>query len=243
MVGADDTPRPKPPRKDGHVSFAPGTFAGADLACLRGERLLFRGLGFSLAPGGALVLIGPNGSGKSSLLRLLAGLLAPAAGGLTWEGRPVADDREAQRARVLYLGHLEGLKPTLTVGEMLRLHARLRGGRGDPAVTAAALAVLGIGTLVDTPGRQLSAGQRRRVGLARLLVCPAPVWLLDEPTVGLDQAGLAAFRIAAATHRRAGGAIVAATHADLGLADVQPLAPADFAPDPADLGAELEDVA
>jgi heme exporter protein A len=206
---------------------------------LRSERLLFRGLGFSLAPGGALVLIGPNGSGKSSLLRLLAGLLPPAAGRLTWNGRPVAEDREAQRARMLYLGHLEGLKPTLTVDEMLRLHARLRGGSGDPAATAAALAALGIGALIDTPGRQLSAGQRRRVGLARLLVCPAPVWLLDEPTVGLDQAGLAAFRAAAATHRGAGGAIVAATHADLGLVDAQQLAPADFAPDLAD----LEDVA
>jgi len=215
----------------------PGTFAGTDLACLRGERLLFRGLGFSLAPGGALVLTGPNGSGKSSLLRLLAGLLAPAEGELTWDGKPVAEDAEAQRARLLYLGHQEGLKPTLTVGEMLALHARLRGGRAAPAGLAAALDALGIGGLMDVPGRQLSAGQRRRVGLARLLVHPAPLWLLDEPTVGLDEAALAAFRAVAGGHRRAGGMIVAATHADLGLAGARELAPADFAPDAAALEA------
>jgi heme exporter protein A len=214
--------------------FETGTFAGADLACVRGERLLFAGLGFTLEPGAALVLTGPNGSGKSSLLRLLAGLLPPAAGALRWNGRPVADDREAQRARLLYLGHQEGLKPTLTVGEMLRLHARLRGAPADPG---GALEALGIGGLADLPGRQLSAGQRRRVGLARLLVCPAPLWLLDEPTVGLDAAGLAAFRAIAAAHRRAGGAIVAATHAELGLADARSLAPAGFAPDEAALEA------
>ena len=219
--------------------FETGTFAGTDIACIRGERLLFRGLGFALEPGGALVLTGPNGSGKSSLLRLLAGLLPPAHGELTWNGRPVAADREAQRARLLYLGHLEGLKPTLTVGEMLDLHARLRGRPTDPAD---ALAALGIDGLVDVPGRLLSAGQRRRVGLARLLVCPAPLWLLDEPTVGLDAAGLAAFRAIAAAHRRAGGAIVAATHAELGLAGADNLAPADFAPDWATDGAALEAV-
>jgi heme exporter protein A len=216
--------------------FETGTFAGTELACIRGERRLFRGLGFALEPGAALVLTGPNGSGKSSLLRLLAGLLPPAAGDLTWNGRPVADDREAQRARLLYLGHQEGLKPTLTVGEMLRLHALLRGAPGDPG---AALDALGIGGLIDLPGRFLSAGQRRRVGLARLLLCPAPLWLLDEPTVGLDATGLAAFRAIAASHRRAGGAIVAATHAELGLTGARSLAPVDFAP----AQAMLEDVA
>jgi heme exporter protein A len=221
-------------------AFVPGTLAGTALACVRGERLLFRGLGFVLEPGGALVLTGPNGSGKSSLLRLLAGLLPAAAGVLAWNTRPVDEDREAQRARLLYLGHQEGLKPTLTVGEMLDLHARLRGHAADPAGALGALGALGIGALLDVPGRLLSAGQRRRVGLARLLVCPAPLWLLDEPTVGLDEAGLAAFRAIAAAHRRAGGAIVAATHADLGLAGAESLAPADFAPDWSADGAALD---
>ena len=205
----------------------PGTFAGSDLACVRGERLLFRGLGFTLAPGGALVLTGPNGSGKSSLLRLMAGLLPPAAGTLTWDGQPVGDAPEAQRARLAFLGHQDALKPTLTVRETLDLHARLHGQRAD---AAAALDTLGVARLIDTPGRQLSAGQRRRVALARLLVAPAPLWLLDEPTVGLDETGLAAFRAIAAAHRRAGGALVAATHSDLGLGNAHVLTPAAFAP-------------
>ena len=214
--------------------FEPGTLAGTDLACLRGDRLLFRGLGFTLAPGAALVLTGPNGSGKSSLLRMLAGLLPPAAGVLTWNGTAVSEQAEAPRARVHYLGHRDAIKPTLTVAEMVGLHGRLRGGAGD---VGAALAALGIGALADTPGRHLSAGQRRRVALARLLVAPAPVWLLDEPTVGLDDAALAAFRAIAAAHRQIGGAIIAATHTDLGLDAAQRLAPADFAPDLADLEA------
>src|SRR3954464_10440240 len=96
------------------AAFEPGTFAGSDLACLRGDRLLFRGLAFDLAPGTALVLTGPNGSGKSSLLRMLAGLLEPAAGTLTWNGRPVSEEAAAQRARVHYLGHRDAIKPTLT---------------------------------------------------------------------------------------------------------------------------------
>jgi len=224
------------PRHPGPIDrpFEAGTFAGSDLACLRGDRLLFRRLGFGLAPGTALVLTGPNGSGKSSLLRMLAGLLQPAAGTLTWNGRPVAEEAEAQRTRVHYLGHRDAIKPTLTVGEMVALHGRLRGGSGD---VGAALTALGIEGLIDTPGRHLSAGQRRRVALARLLVAPAPVWLLDEPTVGLDDAALAAFRAIAAAHRAAGGAIIAATHTDLGLDAAQRLAPADFAPDLADLEA------
>jgi len=221
-------------------AFRPGTFAGAGLACVRGDRLVFRGLGFTLAPGDALVLGGPNGSGKSSLLRLMAGLLVPTAGALTWDGVPVDADREAQRARIGYLGHLDALKPALTVRETLTLHARLHGGRAD---VAAALAALGVTALIDRPCRFLSAGQRRRVALARLLVAPAPLWLLDEPTVGLDEAGLAAFRAAAAAHRRAGGAIVAATHAALGLADAATVTPADFAPTADDVSDLIEAVA
>jgi heme exporter protein A len=211
-----------------------GTFAGRELACVRGERLLFRGLSFVLPPGGALVLSGPNGSGKSSLLRLMAGLLPPASGALTWDGRPVGDAPEAQRARLAYLGHLDALKPTLTVGETLALHAGLRGRRAD---VAAALDALALGALGDTPCRQLSAGQRRRVALARLVVAPAPLWLLDEPTVGLDDAGLAAFRAIAVAHRRVGGALVAATHSALGLTDAPVLMPAAFAPSRTELEA------
>jgi heme exporter protein A len=215
---------------------APGIFAGTDLACIRGDRLLFRRLGFAVGPGGALVLTGANGSGKSSLLRLMAGLLAPAAGALSWAGRPIAEDREAQRGRTHYLGHQDAIKPTLTVRETLALHARLRGADTGPAIENA-LEKLGIDHLIDLPGRQLSAGQKRRVGLARLVLCPAPLWLLDEPTVGLDTDGLAAFAAICAAHRASGGVIVAATHADLGIGPTDRLEPEAFAPDPADLEA------
>src|SRR5690348_16180992 len=160
-------------------------FTGSDLACWRGERLVFRGLSFALGPGGALVLVGPNGSGKSSLLRMMAGLLPPLSGTLAWDDRPVATDREAHRARLGYLGHLDAIKPGLTVREHLAWHAALGEVPHESAHLDAALSALGIAALADSPGRQLSAGQRRRVALARLALRPAALWLLDEPTVGL----------------------------------------------------------
>lgn len=201
-----------------------GTFEGQDLACRRGGRILFRDLGFRVEPGGALALVGPNGSGKSSLLRLMAGLLAPVAGALQWNGRPVDDEH---RGRLGYIGHLDAVKAPLTVREMLTFHARLQGSGGDPEAAARAF---GLGAAIDLPGRYLSAGQRRRLSLARLLVAPRPLWLLDEPTVGLDEDGLAAFAALAGLHRRGGGMIVVSTHAALGLAEVATLRPAAFAP-------------
>jgi heme exporter protein A len=208
-------------------------FSGTDLVCLRGERLLFAGLDFTLAAGEMLVLAGPNGSGKSSLLRLMAGLLPPLAGTLAWNGAPVARDREAHRARLGFLGHLDAIKPTLTVREHLVWHAAL--GEEDATAPAidAALASLGIAHLAELPGRQLSAGQRRRLGLARLRVRQASLWLLDEPTVGLDEDGVARFRTEIARHCGAGGMAVVATHIELGLDTIatRALRPADFAPE------------
>src|SRR5262245_24320711 len=107
------------------------TFSGADLACLRGERLVFRGLAFALAAGGALLLHGPNGSGKSSLMRLMAGLGTPAQGTIAWDGQPIDDDPEAHRARLHYVGHLDAVKPTLTVAENIAFQAALRGAPPD----------------------------------------------------------------------------------------------------------------
>ncbi len=189
--------------------------SGRDLACLRGERMVFEGLGFDLAPGGALVLTGPNGSGKTSFLRLVAGLLRPAAGSLAWRGRPVSDDPDALRAELHYVGHLDAVKPLLTVSENLAFWARLRGGG---AVTEA-LAGFGLTALADVPARFLSSGQRRRVALARLLAAPAALWLLDEPTVGLDSESIEALTTAMAAQRDGGGMVIAATHATLALRD------------------------
>jgi len=209
-----------------------------DLACLRGDRLVFAGLGFRVAPGGALLLVGPNGSGKSSLLRLLAGLARPFRGTLAWDGRPVAEDPDAHRARLAYVGHLDAVKPALTVQESMAFWAGLSGAPDPQAAAAAALERTGIGRLSETAGRLLSAGQKRRAALARLFVAPRPLWLLDEPTVALDRAAVAQLERAAAAHRADGGMVVASTHADFDLPGADVLRLDGFAVDPLDDGGE-----
>jgi heme exporter protein A len=183
-----------------------------DLACRRGERAIFAGLSFRLAPGEALLLLGANGSGKSSLLRLLAGLLTPAEGRLLWDGTDALTDRAAHATRLRYLAHQEALKPSLTATENLDFFARLWGG-----TPAAALARLDLSPLADLPVRLLSAGQRRRLALARLALAPVPLWLLDEPTLGLDAAAVGRLGGLLASHRAAGGMVLAATHLPLPL--------------------------
>ena len=205
-------------------------FEGRDLLCVRGERCVFEGLSFAVAAGGLLVLTGPNGSGKSSLLRIMAGLLRPAAGALLWDGAPVRDDPDAQAARLQYLGHLDAVKPVLSAAENLIFWAALHGG-GAAEVTRA-LDGFGLAALAEVPGRMLSAGQKRRVALARLLAAPAEVWLLDEPTVGLDTASLARLTGAIAAHRAGGGRVVVATHGAPEAPDAEVLELGDFAPGP-----------
>jgi heme exporter protein A len=214
-----------------------GDLVGEALACRRGGRLVFAGIDFSLTPGGALLLTGNNGSGKSSLLRLIATLLAPAAGRLLWRGEPVSSDPARYRAAILYAGHLDAIKPALTAGETLRFWAALRGAR-HPAI-AAALDRFGLLPLADRPCRFLSAGQRRRLALARLVVCPAPVWLLDEPTAALDGDGEARLLAAIAGHRAAGGRLVIATHLPLALPDARTIRLDDYAVAPDDALAAL----
>jgi heme exporter protein A len=198
-------------------------FTGEALTCLRGERLVFENLSFRAHPGEALLLTGPNGSGKSSLLRLMAGLLAPAAGRLIWDGAAVADDRERHRERLHYVGHLDALEPALTVVENLAFYAALRGGPGSTQTLDEAMAKFRLERLADTPARFLSQGQRRRAALARVLVAPAPLWLLDEPTLALDDASLAALGSVLNDHLAGGGHVVAATHAPIAVARAQRL--------------------
>ena len=185
-----------------------------DLACWRGERLVFAGLGFTLAPGAALQLLGPNGAGKSTLLRVLAGLLPPFDGSVTWDGEDTRIEPAAHARRTRYLGHQDALKPALTARENLAFQARLAGGDVD-----AALAAMDLTPLAELPARLLSAGQKRRLALARLALAPAPLWLLDEPTLGLDVASVARFGAMLAAHRAQGGAVLAATHLPLPLPD------------------------
>jgi heme exporter protein A len=205
-----------------------------DLACRRGERLVFAGLSFRLPPGGVLVLTGANGSGKTSLLRLVATLMAPAAGRLIWGAAAVESDIAGYRARLHYVGHQEGIKPALMPRENLAFWAALRGCGRRQAATAldAALAAFGLEAVADWPCRWLSAGQRRRLALARLLVAPAPIWLLDEPIAALDTDGRERLEQAIALHRAAGGCVLAATHAPISLDGADTLILDDFAPLP-----------
>jgi heme exporter protein A len=213
-------------------------FAGDALACIRAERVVFKGLSFALADGGALRLTGPNGSGKSSLLRVMAGFIRPAAGSLTWDGADVTKDRETHGARLAFIGHLDAAKPVLTVDESVRFWARLYGADNPAQATAAALEALDLLRLADFPVRMLSSGQRRRLALCRLLSAPAKLWLLDEPTTGLDTASVARLEAVIAAHRQAGGLVVLATHTDVALPEAETLTLEDFAPEPAPIPAD-----
>ena len=196
-------------------------FQGNGLACRRGEVPVFEDLDFAVDAGEALWLAGPNGSGKSSLLRLMAGLLEPVAGIIRWNGEAIGDDREAHRARLRYLGHLDAVKPHLSVEENLRFWAEYwdtpLGG------IAPALARVGLSALRDAAGRRLSAGQRRRLALARLLLQPASLWLLDEPTAALDSDGVAVFTALVTECRAQGGIVVFSSHDVLELPDMRRL--------------------
>jgi heme exporter protein A len=183
-----------------------------NLAVLRGERTVFAGLSFTLAPGGAILVTGANGAGKSTLLRLLAGLLAPVEGRLLWDGADALADHAIHAGRLRYLSHQDAVKPALTARENLAFFARIWGGDTD-----AALAALALAPLAELPARVLSAGQKRRLALARLALAPAALWLLDEPTVGLDAASVERLEALLARHRAAGGMVLAATHLPLPL--------------------------
>lgn len=200
------------------ASFS-GIFAGRDLTCIRSERVVFAGLDFELAPGEALLLLGPNGSGKSSFLRLMAGLLRPATGALTWDGAPVSEDREAHGARCRYIGHLDAVKPVLTVAENIAFWVRTWAPEvaDVDAAVCRGLETFALDRFGDVPGRMLSAGQKRRVNLARLIAAPAPLWLLDEPTTALDKASIKVLEAAIAAHRAAGGMVALSTHSDVDL--------------------------
>jgi len=188
------------------------------LAAFRGERLVFRDLDFAVAPGGALLLTGPNGSGKSTLLRLLAGLLRPDAGLLLWDGEDALSNLPVHARRVAYVGHQDAVKPGLTAAENLHFAARLAGTHACEA-----LAAVGLEDLADLPARMLSAGQRRRLALARLALSRAPIWLLDEPTLGLDAASVERLGGLLKAHRARGGMAVVATHLALPVLEAMEL--------------------
>lgn len=191
-------------------------FSGSDLTCIRGERTVFQGLSFEVDAGGMLLLTGPNGSGKSSLLRLMAGLLQPANGIINWQDTDTREDPEAHNGRLHYVGHHDAIKPVLNVRENLRFWAEMHGGpaQADQRVMTA-LEGFGIPHLAEVPARFLSAGQRRRTSLARILAAPAPIWLLDEPTTALDKDAIESLEAVIADHRAAGGMAIISTHSPI----------------------------
>jgi heme exporter protein A len=185
-----------------------------EIAVDRGGRRIFSRVSFAARAGEALLLVGPNGSGKSSLLRAVAGFLPLAEGSIALEGgAPEAGVGEQAH----YLGHADALKGALTAGENLAFWADALGGDFTRAAWMAALDQLGLAHVADFPVHALSAGQKRRVALARLLVAPRPIWLLDEPTTALDAAAQRRFALVMRAHLAAGGLILAATHAPLDL--------------------------
>lgn len=188
------------------------------LVCARGGRTVFEDVSFSLGAGEALSVTGRNGAGKSSLLRQIAGLVRIADGAITLDG---GDPELAIAEQVHYLGHLDAVKPSLSVAENLRFWARYLGGQGPEVETAlAAVELAGIG---DLPAAYLSAGQRRRLSIARLVAVERPIWLLDEPASALDTAAQLRLAELMQAHLGGGGLIVAAVHGALGLALTQEL--------------------
>ncbi|MDD2795525.1 heme ABC exporter ATP-binding protein CcmA [Acidocella sp.] len=182
--------------------------SASNLSVFRGERLVLTNISFSLSAGGILVLRGANGAGKSTLLRALAGLTPLAAGVLKWDGEDALHDLPSHAKRIAWLGHLDAVKPALTAAEHVPL---------------AALAPVGLTAYANLPARLLSAGQKRRLAIARVAASGKPLWLLDEPTTGLDAASLTRFSALCESHRQGGGMIIASTHTPLELTGVSVL--------------------
>lgn len=204
--------RRKTAASPGHApGLAPCALRITDLTVARGGAVLFASVDITLTPGQSLVVRGPNGSGKSSLLRVLAGLARPAAGAVTYTADHLDDPAEA----VAYLGHGDGLSPGETPRRHLRFCAQWTGAAAGGL--ASAIAAMDLGALMDIPAKRLSAGQRRRAALARIIASNRPVWLLDEPAAPLDSAARERLVAAFADHRQRGGIIITALHEALAL--------------------------
>lgn len=190
---------------------------GISLGCVRGDRELFKDVNFSLESGGLMQVRGPNGSGKTSLLRMLCGLSNPAAGEILWSGTSIRDLNGDYFATMTYIGHLSGTKDDLTVIENLRISSALAGFEINDAQASEALEYMGLGGREVLPVKVLSQGQRRRVALARLLVCETSLWILDEPLVALDVLAVKLIQGLLEQHLKQGGMVVMTTHQEIDL--------------------------
>ncbi|WP_025564970.1 cytochrome c biogenesis heme-transporting ATPase CcmA [Psychromonas sp. SP041] len=187
-----------------------------NLTCVREERVLFNNLNFALSPGEILHVEGPNGIGKTSLFRLLVGLSSPYSGDIYWQQQNIMSDRESYYQNMLYLGHKSGVKPELTALENLQFFHRLY----NPSVELDLWDILTLVGLVgyeNIPTAQLSAGQQRRVALARMWFSDCPLWILDEPFTAIDKSGVKVIENLLIKHAHKGGMIILTTHQDLSL--------------------------
>lgn len=199
-----------------HARPPPGTLHAAGLECLRGDEPVIDGLSFDVRGGEILQVLGANGSGKTTLLRVLAGLAQPDGGALQWRERALDTQPADWRGTLLYVSHAGGVTPTLTVAENL-VYAVALSGRPRRAPLDAVLQDMGLAPLRNALAGRLSAGQRQRVALARLLLIPAEAWLLDEPLTALDAAGKALVETMLVGHAARGGLAIVATHQALDL--------------------------
>jgi len=191
-----------------------------DLECVRGDLLLFSGLGFSLKPGELLHVKGANGSGKTTLLRTVCGLSLPESGEIQWDGISIRKQGDVFRNELTYIGHHNGVKDDLTVLENLRIATMLSGDRHSEDHLVDALVQIGLGERIDLPAKMLSQGQRRRVSLARLLLSQSKLWILDEPYTALDVAVIAVLQQVIAQHLQGGGMVLLTTHQDVDIEGV-----------------------
>ncbi len=194
------------------------------VTCLRDDAPLFEPISFTLAAGDVVQLEGANGIGKTTLLRALCGLASHAHGELLWRGRPLSAQRHLFATETLYIGHATGLKAALTARENLRWWSGLQGVHVDDGALDAALAEVGLTGYETSPCFQLSAGQQRRVALARLFLSPAPLWILDEPFTAIDRHGVARLEGWLAAHAGRGGAVLLTTHQPLSMAPLTRIA-------------------
>ncbi|MGB0843644.1 MAG: cytochrome c biogenesis heme-transporting ATPase CcmA [Alphaproteobacteria bacterium] len=218
----------------------PNVLGVTSLACVRGERPIFVDLDFKLSDGDLLQVSGRNGAGKSSLLRVLTGLLPYSHGALTWNNQNIEDCLPDYRQNLHYIGHKNPIKDRLTVFENLLIWAKILGQgttQNFTANTTAALEAFQLVSLKDIPARMLSSGQRRRLTLAKLLLQDRSLWVLDEPTVGLDHASVSKLEIMIEDHRRKGGIAVVTTHSRMTLLQAQKLNMDEHNPADRDLSA------
>ena len=198
-----------------------------DLHASVGEIEILRGINFTVKKGETHAIMGPNGSGKSSLLRILAGYLKPTSGYVQYNKENIFNILDSYRPDIHYVGHLDAIKPSLTVYEHLNFWAALKGSKKPKKDI---LEILDLKTLSEIPGKFLSAGQKRRLSLTRLLTAPAQVWILDEPSVSLDTKSINSLENMLATHRAGGGIVVIATHTQISLPNSQNISMSDFQP-------------